>query len=148
MSMPRSRQATHPSKGPPKVLLGAAAGLNPWLWLQGRLSAHHKRPATRPASFSKVGCLEQEKLRASRYRFSCFCGSSGIPPKTWTGAPDLVSQGDWVPSIARMVHLNNDAVQKKGDNYGKFESANKLSLEEFQKYLDEHHVTQIAQRFS
>jgi len=39
----------------------------------------------------------------------------------------------------RMAHLNNDAVQKKGEDYGKFESANKLSLTEFQKYLDEHH---------
>lgn len=33
------------------------------------------------------------------------------------------------------AHLNNDAVQKFGVNYGKFESANKLSLDEFQKYL-------------
>lgn len=39
----------------------------------------------------------------------------------------------------RMVHLNNDAVQKKGGDYGKFEAANKLSLQEFQRYLDEHH---------
>eukprot|EP01017_Pseudomicrothorax_dubius_P004792 TRINITY_DN11059_c0_g1_i2.p1 TRINITY_DN11059_c0_g1~~TRINITY_DN11059_c0_g1_i2.p1 ORF type:complete len:217 (-),score=50.22 TRINITY_DN11059_c0_g1_i2:34-684(-) len=36
----------------------------------------------------------------------------------------------------RMVHLTNDAVQKKGDEYGKFESGNKLSFAEFQKYLD------------
>merc|ERR1719161_3406154 len=40
--------------------------------------------------------------------------------------------------LDKMIHLNNDAVQKKGDDYGKFESANKLSLEEWQKYLDEH----------
>mmetsp|Transcript_48384 Transcript_48384/g.134493 ORF Transcript_48384/g.134493 Transcript_48384/m.134493 type:complete len:513 (-) Transcript_48384:8-1546(-) len=40
----------------------------------------------------------------------------------------------------RMVHLNNDAVQKHGEDYGKFESANKMSLEEFQRYLDEHHA--------
>jgi len=39
----------------------------------------------------------------------------------------------------RMVHLNNDAVQKKGEDYGKFENANKLSLSEFQCYLTEHH---------
>eukprot|EP00931_Biecheleriopsis_adriatica_P051098 TRINITY_DN29609_c0_g2_i1.p1 TRINITY_DN29609_c0_g2~~TRINITY_DN29609_c0_g2_i1.p1 ORF type:complete len:742 (-),score=116.80 TRINITY_DN29609_c0_g2_i1:74-2191(-) len=39
----------------------------------------------------------------------------------------------------RFVHLNNDAVQKHGDDYGKFESANKLSLADFQRYLDEHH---------
>jgi len=37
-----------------------------------------------------------------------------------------------------LVHLNNDAVQKTGDDYGKFESANKLSLVDFQRYLDEH----------
>eukprot|EP00930_Biecheleria_cincta_P028934 TRINITY_DN20139_c0_g1_i1.p1 TRINITY_DN20139_c0_g1~~TRINITY_DN20139_c0_g1_i1.p1 ORF type:complete len:685 (-),score=88.49 TRINITY_DN20139_c0_g1_i1:25-2079(-) len=39
----------------------------------------------------------------------------------------------------KMVHLNNDAVQKNGEDYGKFESANKMSFEEFQRYLDEHH---------
>eukprot|EP00929_Paragymnodinium_shiwhaense_P055274 TRINITY_DN27700_c0_g2_i1.p1 TRINITY_DN27700_c0_g2~~TRINITY_DN27700_c0_g2_i1.p1 ORF type:complete len:685 (+),score=158.44 TRINITY_DN27700_c0_g2_i1:160-2214(+) len=44
-----------------------------------------------------------------------------------------------VKSLDKMIHLNNDAVQNKGENYGKFESANKLSLEEFQRYLDEHH---------
>jgi len=43
-------------------------------------------------------------------------------------------------NLDRMVHLNNDAVQKDGKDYGKFESANKMSLEEFQKYLDEHHA--------
>lgn len=36
----------------------------------------------------------------------------------------------------RYVHLTNDAVQKKLDDYGKFESGNKLSYAEFQKYLD------------
>ncbi|CAE7768329.1 TTL [Symbiodinium sp. CCMP2592] len=39
----------------------------------------------------------------------------------------------------RFVHLNNDAVQKHGDSYGKFEAANKMSLSEFQSYLDAHH---------
>eukprot|EP00933_Yihiella_yeosuensis_P050700 TRINITY_DN48498_c0_g1_i1.p1 TRINITY_DN48498_c0_g1~~TRINITY_DN48498_c0_g1_i1.p1 ORF type:complete len:775 (-),score=100.73 TRINITY_DN48498_c0_g1_i1:113-2227(-) len=39
----------------------------------------------------------------------------------------------------RLVHLNNDAVQKHGEAYGKFESANKMSLTEFQRYLDQHH---------
>eukprot|EP00929_Paragymnodinium_shiwhaense_P021763 TRINITY_DN14106_c0_g1_i2.p1 TRINITY_DN14106_c0_g1~~TRINITY_DN14106_c0_g1_i2.p1 ORF type:complete len:930 (+),score=205.32 TRINITY_DN14106_c0_g1_i2:42-2792(+) len=43
-------------------------------------------------------------------------------------------------TLDRMVHLNNDAVQKKGEDYGKFESANKLSLDEFQRYLDTHHA--------
>jgi tubulin--tyrosine ligase len=33
--------------------------------------------------------------------------------------------------LDKMIHLNNDAVQKKGEDYGKFESANKLSLEEW-----------------
>eukprot|EP00439_Symbiodinium_sp_Y106_P085714 s123_g29.t1 len=49
-------------------------------------------------------------------------------------------------NLDRMVHLNNDAVQKNGDNYGKFESANKMSLDEFQKYLDEHHVRSVNVR--
>jgi tubulin--tyrosine ligase len=35
-----------------------------------------------------------------------------------------------------MVHLTNDAVQKKGRNYGKFESCNKMSFREFEIYLD------------
>jgi len=43
-------------------------------------------------------------------------------------------------SLDKMIHLNNDAVQKNGEDYGKFESANKLSLEEFQRFLDEHHA--------
>jgi len=41
-------------------------------------------------------------------------------------------------TLDRMVHLNNDAVQKKGEDYGKFESANKLSLDDFQRYIKEH----------
>ena len=36
----------------------------------------------------------------------------------------------------KMVHLTNDAVQKKGDNYGKFERGNKVSYEEFAKFLE------------
>ena len=36
----------------------------------------------------------------------------------------------------RLIHLTNDAVQKKSDDYGKFESGNKLSYADFQKYLD------------
>jgi hypothetical protein len=35
-----------------------------------------------------------------------------------------------------MVHLTNDAVQKKADTYGKHEKGNKVSYEDFQKYLD------------
>ena len=30
-----------------------------------------------------------------------------------------------------MVHLTNDAVQKKSEDYGKFEPGNKLSYAEF-----------------
>ena len=37
-----------------------------------------------------------------------------------------------------MIHLTNDAVQKKGDDYGKFEAGNKLSYSEFQNYIDKH----------
>ncbi len=33
----------------------------------------------------------------------------------------------------RLKHLNNDAVQKHSDQYGKFESANKLSIPQFQQ---------------
>ena len=35
-----------------------------------------------------------------------------------------------------LVHLTNDAVQKKAQNYGEQEPANKLSYAEFQDYLD------------
>ena len=34
-----------------------------------------------------------------------------------------------------MVHLTNDAVQKRGEGYGKFEKGNKVSYEEFSKFL-------------
>jgi hypothetical protein len=39
-------------------------------------------------------------------------------------------------SLSRMIHLTNDAVQKKGDEYGRYEAGNKLSYAEFQRYLD------------
>lgn len=35
-----------------------------------------------------------------------------------------------------MVHLTNDAIQKHSEDYGKYEAGNKLSYDEFQKYLD------------
>jgi hypothetical protein len=38
-----------------------------------------------------------------------------------------------------MIHLTNDAVQKKGERYGKYEQANKLSYAQFQRYLDTSH---------
>lgn len=34
------------------------------------------------------------------------------------------------------MHLTNDAVQKKGEEYGRFESCNKVSLADFEKYVD------------
>lgn len=36
----------------------------------------------------------------------------------------------------RFVHLTNDAVQKKAQDYGKFEAGNKISYNEFQQYID------------
>ena len=36
----------------------------------------------------------------------------------------------------RMIHLTNDAVQKKDEEYGKYENSNKLSYDDFQKYID------------
>lgn len=36
----------------------------------------------------------------------------------------------------KMIHLTNDAVQKKGEDYGKFEQGNKVSFEDFTKYMD------------
>ena len=38
----------------------------------------------------------------------------------------------------RMVHLTNDAVQKKAEDYGKYEPGNKMSYSEFQTYIDKH----------
>ena len=36
----------------------------------------------------------------------------------------------------KLVHLTNDAVQKRSEDYGKFEPGNKLSYNEFQMYFD------------
>jgi hypothetical protein len=35
-----------------------------------------------------------------------------------------------------MIHLTNDAVQKKCEEYGKYEPGNKISFADFQRYLD------------
>ncbi|CAI2359568.1 unnamed protein product [Moneuplotes crassus] len=35
----------------------------------------------------------------------------------------------------RFIHLTNDAVQKKSDSYGKYETSNKLSYNDLEKYL-------------
>lgn len=37
----------------------------------------------------------------------------------------------------KLVHLTNDAIQKKADDYGKFEVGNKVSFKEYQQYLNE-----------
>ena len=34
-----------------------------------------------------------------------------------------------------MIHLTNDAVQKYSEDYGKFEKGNKISFEEFKKFI-------------
>ena len=39
----------------------------------------------------------------------------------------------------KLVHLTNDAVQKKAEDYGKFEPGNKLSYNEFQLFLDKNY---------
>lgn len=39
----------------------------------------------------------------------------------------------------RLVHLTNDAVQKKAEDYGKFEPGNKMSYADFQNFLDKNH---------
>ena len=36
----------------------------------------------------------------------------------------------------KYIHLTNDAIQAKSDDYGKFEHGNKLSYIDFQKHLD------------
>ncbi|CAG9319171.1 unnamed protein product [Blepharisma stoltei] len=36
------------------------------------------------------------------------------------------------------THLTNDAIQKQSEDYGKFESGNKMSYSDFQRYLDSH----------
>lgn len=50
--------------------------------------------------------------------------------RTSSTAFSLKNMGD------KFIHLTNDAVQKYGDDYGKFENGNKVSFYEFQKYLD------------
>lgn len=36
----------------------------------------------------------------------------------------------------KMIHLTNDAVQKKSEDYGKFEKGNKVSFDEFTTYVE------------
>lgn len=39
----------------------------------------------------------------------------------------------------KLIHLTNDAIQKKAEDYGKFESGNKLSYTDLQNYLNKHY---------
>lgn len=40
----------------------------------------------------------------------------------------------------KFVHLTNDAIQKHGRHYGRFESANKLTYTQFEDYLKARHA--------
>lgn len=42
------------------------------------------------------------------------------------------------------MHLTNDAVQKKGEEYGKFENFNKVSFAELQRYIEATTETSFA----
>lgn len=42
---------------------------------------------------------------------------------------------------SRFVHLTNDAVQVHSEDYGKFESGNKMSVNDFQRYLDQNYAS-------
>ncbi|CAD8205623.1 unnamed protein product [Paramecium pentaurelia] len=41
--------------------------------------------------------------------------------------------------LNKYIHLTNDAVQSKDEDYGKFEFGNKISFLEYQRYLDTYH---------
>eukprot|EP00741_Cyanophora_paradoxa_P002202 tig00000555_g2134.t1 len=43
-------------------------------------------------------------------------------------------------TVDKYIHLTNNAVQKKGAEYGAFEEGNQLSFDDFQRYLDEQHA--------
>ena len=46
----------------------------------------------------------------------------------------------------RLIHLTNDAVQKYSEDYGKYESGNKLSYSDLQRYMDAHCMGTTVQR--
>jgi tubulin polyglutamylase TTLL1/tubulin monoglycylase TTLL3/8 len=46
----------------------------------------------------------------------------------------------------RFIHLTNDAVQKYSEDYGKYESGNKLSYSDLQRYMDGHNMGKTVQR--
>lgn len=35
----------------------------------------------------------------------------------------------------KLIHLTNDAIQKKGEEYGRFEGCNKVSFAELERYI-------------
>ena len=37
----------------------------------------------------------------------------------------------------KFIHLTNDAIQKKDEDFGKFENFNKMSYGDFQRYLNQ-----------
>lgn len=39
----------------------------------------------------------------------------------------------------KFIHLTNDAIQKMGEDFGKFENCNKMSYGDFQRYLNIQH---------
>ena len=39
-------------------------------------------------------------------------------------------------SFNKFIHLTNDAVQKRAEEYGKYEFGNKVSFQEYQTYLN------------
>ena len=39
----------------------------------------------------------------------------------------------------KFVHLTNDAIQKQGEDFGKFENCNKLSYTDLQRYFNQYH---------
>lgn len=39
----------------------------------------------------------------------------------------------------KFIHLTNDAIQKRGEDYGKYENGNKLTYSEFQRYIETYH---------
>jgi tubulin monoglycylase TTLL3/8 len=41
--------------------------------------------------------------------------------------------------MSRSVHLTNEAIQIKYDDFGKHEAGNKVSYEEFQHYIETHY---------
>lgn len=41
----------------------------------------------------------------------------------------------------KYIHLTNDAIQKQADDFGKFENFNKMSYQDFQKYLNQNYMT-------